>query len=162
MDHHRRRRIGEGPRLDQVRLAAVALLSGRAEHGDPDTELVGHPRQTDSGTGGRGGDDVVSARMAHLGQGVVLGADHHFRAGAPRPRGEGGVHSVGGVLDLEAVLVEQRRQSGGGLVFLESQLRVLVHPARQLEQRRFDVSEAALDGGFEIRHECLPGRRVVA
>ena len=73
--HHRRVDAVEGAALEHQDLAAAALLGRRAEHLHGQPEVVGERGEREAGAGGRGGDDVVAARVADPGQGVVLGAD---------------------------------------------------------------------------------------
>ena len=75
VDHHRGVHVVEEAGVDQVDLAAAALLGGRAEQRHGQVELVGDGGQPD-GRAQRGrGDDVVAAGVAHVGQRVVLGAE---------------------------------------------------------------------------------------
>ena len=48
-----------------------------------DSDLISHRRQGQPGTDGRGGNDVVPAGVAHVGQGVVFGAHGHHQFTCP-------------------------------------------------------------------------------
>ena len=73
-----------------------------------------------------GGDDVVSARMADAGQGVVLEQHGHGRAVDPGPGREGGVEPVGVALDREPLLLEQAGEEVVGVVLGEVLLGMVV------------------------------------
>ena len=72
MNHHRRVHVVEVAGIDEIDLAAAAFFGGRAEQRDLEIEFIRHCGQTNGGAERRGGDDVVSARVSDLGQGVVL------------------------------------------------------------------------------------------
>jgi hypothetical protein len=118
----------KAPALDEVHLAAVGLLRGRAEHGHPDAEVVDETGEGGPGAEGGGGDDVVAAGVAHLGEGVVLGTDDDLRAGGPDAGDEGRLHPVGRVLHLEPGVAQELGQAGRGGALLEGDLGVGVHP----------------------------------
>ena len=75
MRHHRQVESCERATVEQLDLAAAALLGRGAVHLDRDAELVGqrHQRRADPDRDRR--DEVVPARMSETGEGVVLGAD---------------------------------------------------------------------------------------
>ena len=76
--HHRGVHVVEVAGVDEVDLAAAALLRGRAEQDDGEVELVGDGGQTDGGAERRRGDDVVAARVTRR------RAARHTRRRTPR------------------------------------------------------------------------------
>ena len=70
-------------------LAAAALLGGRAEHGQAAARRVGDGRRRQRRAQPGGGDHVVTAGVADVGQGVVLAQDGDDRPVAGRRRGPG-------------------------------------------------------------------------
>ncbi len=140
MDHHRCGNILEGAGLDQIHLASPCFLGGSSEDGDPYPQLVGESGEGDSGAEGGGGDDVMPTGVADFGEGVVFTTNDH--SGSRRADGgfERGLQTVGRVGDGEPVVAEKRGKPEGGLVLGVRQLRVVVHPNR-------DLPELTLDGG---------------
>ena len=82
--HHRQRRAGEGPGVDEVHLAADLLLGRGAQHRHPEAQFVGQGGQGQARPDGGGRDQVVAAGVAHAGQGIQFGADDHLRPGGSR------------------------------------------------------------------------------
>jgi hypothetical protein len=75
----------KAPSSSMSDLAAAALLGRRAEHPHRQAERRRPPRPGPARPPRGGGDDVVPAGVADVGQGVVLGADgHHQRPGPTR------------------------------------------------------------------------------
>ena len=83
--HHGGVDAGEGAAFEHEDLAAAALLGGGAEHADGEPELVGHGGQGQPGPDRGGGDDVVTAGVADVGQGVVFGAHGHDELAVTSP-----------------------------------------------------------------------------
>ena len=75
MDQHRGCGIVEGAGIDQVDLAAAALLRGSSEDGDPDPKFLGQAGQGRSGADRGCRDYVVTTGVPYSGQGVILAAD---------------------------------------------------------------------------------------
>jgi hypothetical protein len=158
--HHRSRSAGERAGTDEVDLPPVHLLCGCPEHRHGDPELVDERGQGDARPDRRRGDDVVSAGVADLGEGIELAADHHLGAGVPDPRREGGIETVRRVLDSEPAVREVLNQMGRGLLLLERDLRMLVHPPGEISQFRFDLREpirSPLLGVHVVSFRCPPG-----
>ena len=147
VDHHRCRGVGEGAGIDQIDLPAIHLLGRGSEHGDPDAEVLGDRDQGYPGARGGGGDDVVTAGVANLGQRIQLAADHDLRSRCADSCGEGGFQTVRRALHLEAVGTEKLGQSCRRLVLFEGRLRMLIHPPGYVPQLMFHGAEG-------------PGRRI--
>ena len=75
MDHQREMLVAEDAGVDQRLLAVAALLGRRPDHAHAQADLVGDRGEADRRTERGCGDDVVAARVADLGQRVVLGDD---------------------------------------------------------------------------------------
>ncbi len=75
MDHQREVLVGEDTGVDQCLLAVAALLGRRPDHAHPQPDFVGDRGEADRRTKRGRGNDVVPARVANLGQRVVLGDD---------------------------------------------------------------------------------------
>ena len=142
MDHHRRADVLEGAGLDQLDLAAAALLGRRAEHahGAGDAVLLQRRRDAEPGRDAGGGDQVVPAGVADQRQRVVL-AEH--RDGGPAAvaawRGHGferGLDPVGRAGDPPAGAFEEGGQRGVRVPFLVVLLRVRVDVEAERAQRR--------------------------
>ena len=83
VDHHGGVHALEGAPFQHEDLASTALFGRRAQHSHLDSDLISHRGQGQPGTDGRGGNDVVPAGMAHVGQGVVFGAHGHHQFTLP-------------------------------------------------------------------------------
>ena len=77
----------EAAPLEHQDLPAAALLGRRAEDTDRDGEVVRELGQGKAGADGARRDDVVPARMADLGKGVVLRTDRDRERPGARGRG---------------------------------------------------------------------------
>ena len=65
-------------------------------------DLVGDGRQADRGTQGGGGDDVVTTRVSHVGQCVVLGAEGDDELTRSLHRAKGGLATSDPALQRES------------------------------------------------------------
>src|SRR5262249_58713131 len=88
----------------------------------------GAPRRVRDVRGGESGadrerrDQVVTARVADVGQRIVLGADRHVQGAAAGAGEEGGGDAADTALHLEAPGVEGVRQPSRGALLLEGEL----------------------------------------
>ncbi len=73
--HHREVGPVEDAAGEHQDLTAAVLLGGRPEEADGDAELVNLCGQGQGGSEGGAGDDVVTAGVPDLGEGVVLADD---------------------------------------------------------------------------------------
>ena len=115
VDHHRGVHAVEVAGVDQVDLAAAALLRGRAQQHDGEVELVGDRGQPDGGAERRRGDDVVAAGVADVGQRVVLRAQRDVQRPRPGRRPKGGRQPGDAALDGEARRPRPRRRPRSAL-----------------------------------------------
>src|SRR5439155_1889211 len=72
--HHGRVRVREDAALEELDLAAAALLGGGADDAHREADVIGDARGGDARADGDGGDQVVPAGVADAGEAVVLGA----------------------------------------------------------------------------------------
>ncbi len=102
VNHHRGVHVIEVARVDEVDLAAAAFLGRSAEQGDREVQLVGDGPQTDGGSEGRRGDDVVAAGVADVGQRVELRAVHDVQVAVAHRGAKGGGKIGDAALDAKA------------------------------------------------------------
>jgi len=133
MDHHRGVHVAEVAGVDQVDLAAAAFFTRGAQQDDGNADLVGDGRESDGRAQGCGGDDVVSAGVAHVGQGVVLGAQDDVQFAGALGGAKGGGQVRDAALDLETRGVRCRGDRLGTEEFLVANLGMGVNEVAQLE-----------------------------
>ena len=154
VDHHRRVHVLEDAGLNQLHLAASALLGRRAHHVDaPLRQPVAHRGQPGARAGARGRDRVVTAGVTDRRQRVVLAHDRDRRAlaGLDR-RAKRGLDAGHAALDLEALRGEELREPGGCLDLLITELGIVVDPARELLEVVAEAIDRAGDRVFESGH----------
>nr|WP_201791094.1 hypothetical protein [Nesterenkonia sp. PF2B19] len=122
MDHQGHGVVVKAAPLQHEDLAAAVLLRGGADDLHGETELVRDGGQSDGGADGGGGDDVVPAGVADLGQRVILGADPDDKVAGAVPGGEGGGQVRHRCGDGESGVGELVAQPGGAAVLLEGGL----------------------------------------
>ena len=105
MDHHGRVHVLEEARVQEVDLAAASFLRRCAQHDDREVEFGGDRGESNARTHRGGRDDVVTARVADVGQRVVLGAEHHVQAPRPVGRAKGGGQTGHAAFEAEAGLL---------------------------------------------------------
>ena len=134
VDHQRGVDAVEGTLAGHQDLAAATLLGGRAEHHHSSTRLGCHRGRGQAGAETGGGDDVVPARVAEAGQGVVL--EQHGDGGArlAGPRRERRVDAVRRPLDRQALVLQHPREEVVREVLLVVRLRVLVDLMGELDE----------------------------
>jgi hypothetical protein len=162
VDHHRAVHPLEHAGLDQLDLAAAALLRRRADDLDPPRGQPGaHGGQRRAGAGSRGGDDVVAARVPDAGQRVVLAEDRHGRPRAvgADPRPERGRDAADPALDGHPPGREELTEPLARLHFLVGQLGVSVDLPGQRPELLTEPVDRALDLVLGSVHWDLLHRR---
>jgi hypothetical protein len=139
-------------------LAAAVLLGRRAHHRHRQTDVVGDARETQARPDGRGGDDVVAAGVADVGQAVVLGADRDVERAAAGARAERGREPAHAGFDAESRGVERLGNPGGGTLLLEAELGMRVDAVRERDEVRAFGVDAFAGGylGVHGRHRIDP------
>ena len=135
VDHERGVDALERTSLGQDDLPAAALLGRGPEDHHGAAQLLGHRGRSDAGPDAGRADDVVPARVADAGQGVVLAHDRHPGAGRARRRQERGRDAARTPLDRQALALDHPGQELVGEVLLVVELGSRVHLVRHVEQQ---------------------------
>src|SRR6267143_2207641 len=137
MDHHRDVHIVEAAGANERDLPAAALLRGRADSDDLSRQLVHHRADSDRCGHADHRDQVVTARVSDLSEGVVLLEDRDRRSGAPALRiaAVRRLDVLVAALDRESRALEELGDPERGLALLVRELGLRVDRARQREER---------------------------
>ena len=87
-------------------LAATAFFGGGAEDADLEVDLVGDRSEGQPGPDGCGRDDVVTAGVADVRQGVVFRAHCDDQVPVARPRLQGGLEVIDPFADRESSVAD--------------------------------------------------------
>ncbi len=124
----------EDPGVDEIDLAAAALLGRGADELDPDPEPVrlagGHQERADIGHR----DQVVTAGVTDVGKRVVFREERDRWAFRPDMGAEGGRDAAQVPLDAEAVPLEKAANAIDGATLLVGGLGIGVDLARQRQE----------------------------
>ena len=155
VDHHGDVDAFECTALEHELLAADVLFGGGTEHEEGDGVGGDGGLEADGACHAAGGDEVVAAGVADLGEGVVL-AEVGDGDGAFAPAGgEGGLEAESAALDGEAACFESVGEEPGSAGLLEGELGVAVDVEADLGElgaRVFDGVDRLLLGCV---HSCL-------
>ena len=123
--------------VDQADFAAAALFGGGAEyaHAAFEVGVVERGGEAEAGGSAGDGDQVVSAGVADFGQGVVFAEDGDTGSAVAAFGLEGGVHAVGGALNVEAAGFEEVAEGCVGVLLLVVLLGVGVDVEAEFAQR---------------------------
>ncbi len=152
MDHDGRVDAVEGTGPGHDFFAGVSLFGRGAQEDDGArdccrvffVQCVDGEEGADAG----GGDDVVTAGVSDLGQGVVFGEDcDRPTVSGSRRRPQSGLHSEEARLDVDSVFLEHRGDRGDRFEFLEGGLGQPVDGVEQVREIAFDGIETGGDAG---------------
>lgn len=126
--HQTRRRILIHPSLNQRQLPTTALFRRRSQQPDSSWPpgLLQRIRDTQEASEAGAGDEVVAARVADAGEGVIFGVEDDETAAGAVVGGEGGFDAADAGGDLEVELGEEGDEGVVGFKFLVSELGVFV------------------------------------
>ncbi len=134
VEHHGRVHPLEDAGVDELDLAAAPLLGRGADELDRAGEGAALLGEREERAERAARDEVVTTRVADLGERVVLREDRDARATLADAGAERGRHAAGAALDLDAAALDGLGEPGGGAVLLEAQLGVGVDLRGDVEQ----------------------------
>ncbi len=134
VEHQRRVDVVEHPGVRLDRLAAPALLGGRAHRQHRPGGHLRHGGHRQRGAQARRRDEVVPARVPEAGQGVVLHQQRHRRPALARARRERGGHPRHAPLHGETGALQLAREQGRRPVLGEGVLGVGVQAQGNVPQ----------------------------
>jgi hypothetical protein len=148
--HQRGVDVREEAGADQLDLAVPALLGRAPDDAHAPAQLGRHVAQREEGEIRGGPHEVVTARVAHARQRVVLAQDRDDRCAAPDLRGESRLETACAARDRSALAGQVVRESVGGESLLERELGSFVDPDREVVERGAARVDALRHARFEL------------